>query len=163
MIDGLLDNSSLSTPFKQSEREESMRTVVQLAKDMGYLDEDLNEETIPPNASITHEKKVNRLLYHSVTDSTEQRWKPNLKRLQPPQYFKLYYRSIDPDLDKAVKDDKSGKDKAWLAYWKRACDAEASSNEQCKESLCTDSSKKNGRCIQSFDVFVDGALISLLV
>ena len=98
---------------------------------MGFLDEDVPIASIDDNAHITDVDLIQSIIYHECNSEKPKKWAPKARRLQPPNYFKEYHRSLDSDLDNEIINDDSGKDIAWLAYWKRNCLKEAETAE-CK-------------------------------
>ncbi len=131
--------SSIGALQEDSEKRESFNTIRQLAINMGFLEEENGStDQVEPNGSIEDPEELSPLLYHDYNGSNVVRWTPNVRRLQVPQHFKDYHRQLNEDLDEKMKREKGSKDKAWLAYWKRTCTAEAKKDKKCQELLNKD-------------------------
>lgn len=130
--------SSINAIQEPSERVENLRTINQRAIDMGFLEEDSEIATVDENAQITDAAVLTSLIYHDYTGKKTRRWKPHVRRLQPPKFFKDYWRGIDKGLDRAMKEEKGSKDSVWLAFWKQKSENEAATDKQCQKFLVSD-------------------------
>lgn len=133
--------SAINSLQEPSERFESFRTINQLAQDMGFLEEDSEIRTVEENSKIKDPVILNRLLYHDTTNKTPTQWL-HVRKLRAPKYFRLYYRSINHQLDNDMKEDKSSKDRAWSCFWSKACLEEANTDKKCQKLLKDDKKYK---------------------